>query len=251
MSLKYFGSKYSIFPLIEPHILSEINTPKTFVDVFGGGGGAIAGLSPGLFTLGETWNEIYKPSYSFFKCLQNDFETLESTCRKMTAEEGEYILYSLPHSESSSLTLASAFFVYSEASFNGNAGTNWSVGFSKNGSKDLRKLRILRDRFKDVLITCLDFRLTIADKEAFYYADPPYDFDGRGSKDKRSPGSKLPRRQYNHEFKESDHIDLRRLLEGKNAIVSGYESDLYNHLYKDWQKIKITQKEVIWKSSQN
>ena len=59
------------------------------------------------------------------------------------------------------------------------------------------------------------------------YCDPPYLFDTRS-------GGK----QYKNEMTESDHEQLLyMLMEHKGpALISGYESELYNSLLKDWHK---------------
>lgn len=106
---------------------------------------------------------------------------------------------------------------------------------------------VLRSNFQ---ITNLDFSDCI-DKiqfqKCFFYCDPPYVAETRKSFN-----------DYKFEFSESDHIRLATKLHSTNAMamVSGYESDLYNNLYRDWTKIKFPSKlnnirsglvtEVIW-----
>ncbi len=60
----------------------------------------------------------------------------------------------------------------------------------------------------------------------FLYGDPPYLHETRVSKN-----------AYDFEMTEADHIELAKVLNrfrGK-AIISGYSSDLYDELYKDWR----------------
>lgn len=48
-------------------------------------------------------------------------------------------------------------------------------------------------------------------------------------------------KNYRFEFTRQDHIDLADELHAIKglAMVSSYESDLYDELYKDWNKIKF------------
>ena len=81
-------------------------------------------------------------------------------------------------------------------------------------------------------------------KETLLYLDPPYLLDTRS------------KRIYQHEMTDEDHIELLRIIQefkGK-AIVSGYESEMYNSTLKGWHKEKKkvntemggSATEVIW-----
>lgn len=61
------------------------------------------------------------------------------------------------------------------------------------------------------------------------YADPPYLLSTRTGK------------QYKHEMSEQDHVELlETLLQHPGpVIISGYETDLYNHTLKGWTKSQI------------
>lgn len=63
----------------------------------------------------------------------------------------------------------------------------------------------------------------------FIYADPPYLLSTRC------------RKQYKHEMTEQNHCELlEALLQHKGtAIISGYDSNLYNEYLKDWRKETI------------
>jgi len=83
--------------------------------------------------------------------------------------------------------------------------------------------------------------------KAFFYCDPPYPKETRVSFN-----------DYKFEFSTKKHIELANRLhtiEGM-AMVSSYNSKLYNDLYKDWRKVEFPIKknnirssevqEVIW-----
>ena len=93
-------------------------------------------------------------------------------------------------------------------------------------------------------LDCID-RLDF--KDAFFYCDPPYPYETRASKN-----------DYLFEFTTKQHEQLAEKLhtiKGK-AMVSSYNSDLYENLYSDFTKIEFPIKnnnirsgkvqEVIW-----
>jgi len=82
----------------------------------------------------------------------------------------------------------------------------------------LREVIIEQTAFKDV-IKKNDTRDTLI------YADPPYI---SSSRDKGN--------DYRFELTEADHIELARILHNTagSVVISGYNSDLYNTLYKGW-----------------
>ena len=80
-----------------------------------------------------------------------------------------------------------------------------------------------------------------------FYCDPPYVHGSRGDA-----------RAYGFEMSDEEHADLAERLsriEGY-AVVSGYRSDLYDHLYAAWRRIdappkrchsvKTPRAEVLW-----
>lgn len=89
---------------------------------------------------------------------------------------------------------------------------------------------IIRSNFQIVtsdykhVIKRLDF------PKVFFYVDPPYPQEVRASYN-----------DYRFEFTRQDHVDLAerlRAIKGQ-AMVSSYESDFYDELYKGWNKVKF------------
>lgn len=82
-------------------------------------------------------------------------------------------------------------------------------------------------------------------EKTVFYADPPY-----------LPSVRDYGADYRHEMSEADHITLaEKLNQTKGAvIVSGYHSDLYDELYKGWDKAEkntyadraLPRTEVLW-----
>lgn len=107
--------------------------------------------------------------------------------------------------------------------------------------------QIIRSNFQ---ITNMDYKDLIPKldfEQAFFYCDPPYPKETRGSFN-----------DYKFEFSDADHRELaERLHQIKGlAMVSSYNSDLYNELYSTWRKVELPVKynnirsgkvqEVIW-----
>lgn len=106
---------------------------------------------------------------------------------------------------------------------------------------------IIRSNFQ---ITNFDFMDCIEKTDfpkAFFYCDPPYPEETRASKN-----------DYKFEFTTEKHIQLSEKLHRIQglAMISSYNSELYNELYKDWRKVEFPIKknnicsgevqEVIW-----
>lgn len=117
----------------------------------------------------------------------------------------------------------------------------------------LDQLPLIAERFRGVYIfnkKALDVIKAFDDEKTLIYVDPPYLADTRSTTD-----------VYEYEMDTDDHIVLAEHLskfKGK-VIISGYFSQLYKRLYKDWntykkqvanhasqQKKKEMKTEVIW-----
>ena len=84
--------------------------------------------------------------------------------------------------------------------------------------------------------------------DTLHYCDPPYPFRSRTEQSKR----------YKHEMSDEDHISLGGAVHklAGMVVISGYSSDLYLELYKDWESIEWTARnfchggqkrtEIIW-----
>jgi DNA adenine methylase len=64
------------------------------------------------------------------------------------------------------------------------------------------------------------------DAEALIYCDPPY-----------VHGTRASTSVYGHEMTDDDHVDLADALRGcrSKVVLSGYPSELYRKLYRDWR----------------
>lgn len=125
----------------------------------------------------------------------------------------------------------------------GETVSRWNNAISKlhDVAEVIRRQMQIINRSYESAIQKLDTETT------FFYADPPYPEETRKSKN-----------DYKYEFTIDQHIDLSDRLHRINglAMVSSYESELYNDLYHDWYKVKFPIKknnirsgevqEVVW-----
>lgn len=97
-------------------------------------------------------------------------------------------------------------------------------------------LDLIAKRLKNVTIENDDAIKVIKrydSEDMMFYCDPPYPHECREFID-----------AYEYEMSDEQHIELYEVLSrcrGK-IMVSSYENELYNKLYKDWIKIKLTPK---------
>lgn len=129
-----------------------------------------------------------------------------------------------------------------------NAQGGETVSRWKNGIEKLYDVAsAIRNDFQITNLNYSDCIDKIDFPKAFFYCDPPYPEITRNSKN-----------DYKFEFTTDDHIQLSEKLHSIQgyAMISSYESDLYNELYKDWNKVVFPSKlnnirsgkvtEVIW-----
>ncbi|MCF6159237.1 MAG: DNA adenine methylase [wastewater metagenome] len=82
------------------------------------------------------------------------------------------------------------------------------------------------ERLRNVTIECLDYRECVRrydSEDSLFYIDPPYLSSGH---------------YYNDSFTQDDHSGLTGLLHGVKGkvMVTHYQNDLYDELYRDWQR---------------
>lgn len=103
-----------------------------------------------------------------------------------------------------------------------------------NWANVYNQIEIWANRLRSVFIEnspAIDILKRWDSTEALFYVDPPYVASTRqGSGD----------RGYAHELTNQDHVDLAKQLHEVKGMVmlSGYNCDLYDELYKGWEKVE-------------
>ncbi len=257
IAYNYFGGKftwldylYSEFPLQFTHL----------VDLFGGS------FSVSLNYKGKvikTANELNEDITNFFEVLRNHEAELTKLLLLTPCSNLEYNNSWEPSADK--IEQARRFYVRVRQSFFGLGAQRKNKGWhmaktqvNAHGGETVSKWNNAIEKLHDVaeIIRC-NFQITNFDylecidkidfSGAFFYCDPPYPSETRKSFN-----------DYKFEFSTEKHIELSNKLHSIKglAMVSSYNSDLYNELYQDWRKVLLPVKnnnirsgsvqEVIW-----
>ena len=234
LAFSYYGGKYSQLDFILP------NLPKTkmFVDVFGGSAAVILNKKPSSCNI---YNDLSSRVCTFFKQLRDNPDELIKLL-KLTPYSREEFEKSFNDGKFSDVEIARKFFIQISMVFNSvpnSDKSSWATDRPKHSSVGINhlnkvdNLELLVERLRTIAIENAPAIETIKrydNKETLFYIDPPYVFSERFDKSKK----------YDYEMTDEEHIELMNLLkniEGQ-AVISGYDSKLYNEHLDGWFKIK-------------
>lgn len=257
IAFNYFGGKFTWLD----ELYSEFPTDFThLIDLFGGSFTVSLNYKGNVI---KTANELNCDITNFFEVLRDHQDELITLLLKTPCSETEY--NNAWEVSENKIEQARRFYIRVRQSFFGlgaqrknkgfhlakmhvNASGGETVSRWNNAIIKLYKVAdVIRTNFQiinssyDSCIDRLDF------DKAFFYADPPYSKQSRKSFN-----------DYKFEFSDEDHFNLSEKLHSINglAMVSGYDCELMNELYKDWRKVKFQVKknnirsgdvqEVVW-----
>lgn len=257
IAFNYFGGKFTWLK----YLYSEFPDDFThLVDVFGGSFSVSLNYKAKVL---KTANEINEEITNFFEVLRDHESELIRALLLTPASRCEY--NRCWEESDDKIERARRFYVRVRQSFFGlgaqRKNKGWHMAKTKNNASGgetvskwnnaIEKLYLVADVIRsNFQITNYDYKTAI-DKidfnKAFFYCDPPYPKQTRASFN-----------DYKFEFSQKDHEELSDRLhniEGM-AMVSSYNSDMYNSLYKNWRKVEFPVKknnirsskvkEVIW-----
>ena len=240
IAFNYFGGKFTWLDHLYENFPSDFTH---LVDLFAGSMCVSLNYRGNVI---RTANEINGEITNFFEVLRNHEEELFRWLRLTPCSETEYL--NCWDKTDDKIEQARRFYVRVRQSFFGLGAQRQNKGFHlakqhvnaqggetvsrwKNGVEKLYEVAMeIRDNFQILnrhyseVIDRIDF------PKAFFYCDPPYPEECRGSKN-----------DYRFEFTNADHEALAERLhriEGY-AMVSGYECPLMDRLYGDWRKVKF------------
>lgn len=249
--LIYYGGKTRSAEWVCRYI-SEISH-KTFVDVFGGGGGIFFAKGPSDV---DVYNDVGNVS-NFFKVLREKGDMLYRSLYftlygredfKFCSENWERFMR-----EENDLEWARCWYVQIMQSFkhqedDGSFLVSKDVNSASTFSHHVDDLFYVVKRLRNTIIENHDFRHIMVDydkDDTLFYCDPPY------VSESRSDGGK----GYRNEMSESDHNELLDLACSCKAkvIISGYASDLYDDrlVHPYWERVEKTARQGIHNSKQN
>ncbi len=239
-----------------------------FVDVFGGSGVVAINVKKEL----RVYNDIYSNLFNFFNVLRDD-ALCEDLVSRLTLTLYGKETYKDAQNNLSKVTgsVDKAYYFYiatmqsidSAGSMNHKSGWSYSKKDSRRGMAQAvsRWLRNVDENLPDSVEQIRELQVTNEDafdcinrwnrSNAIFYLDPPYMKESRVSKE-----------VYNNEFTVEEHkklIDTLIKVNG-NAIISGYDSEIYDKLAQNgWSKKEFKvctstspcennpiRKEVIW-----
>lgn len=257
IAFNYFGGKFSWLDEIYPYFPDEF---LHLAELFGGSG-AISLNYQGKAV--KTINEINSNITNFFEVLRNHETELLHLLELTPVSKEEYNRCwelsdcKIENARRFYVRLRQSFFSLGASIKNKgwhmaktkyNAKGGETVSKWNNALPKLHKVaQVLRRNVQITNYDALDCIDAIDFDGAFFYADPPYPYETRASKN-----------DYAFEFTTDQHMALADKLHNIQgmAMISSYNSPLYDDLYADWTKIELPIKknnirsgevqEVIW-----
>ncbi|MFV9549653.1 DNA adenine methylase [Algibacter sp. PT7-4] len=257
IAFNYFGGKFTWLENLYNYF------PEKITHLADGFGGSFAVTLNYEGKVVKTVNEINSDITNFFEVLRDYEDQLISKLKLTPFSRQEYDNCWEYHPDK--VERARRFYVRIRQSFfslgASRKNKGWQMALTKCNSKGgetvskwnnaIPKLHdVALELRKNIQITnynIFEFIQKLDFENIFFYFDPPYLPETRNSKN-----------DYVFEFTTKQHIQLAETahkIKGK-AMISGYESDMYNELYHDWTKIVFPSKknnirsglvtEVIW-----
>jgi DNA adenine methylase len=237
-SFPYYGGKNSQLGWLLPLIPYD----EKFCEAFGGSMGVLLNRKPSKI---DIYNDLNGRLVNFFRVLRSNRNELIEQLR-FTPYSREEFAECCEISEDSIEDARRIFVAIYQSMFNEPEPipSQWARGVSKEPDKTTNhaitfangviSLYDVADRIRHVVIEHRDALQLIPEVDSpttVFYLDPTYVLSTRGSQG---------RERYAHEMTDDMHIRLAEILnecEGKIAL-SGYDSKMYDRLYKDWFKHK-------------
>ncbi|MDR0487550.1 MAG: DNA adenine methylase [Treponema sp.] len=255
--LRYHGSKWRI----APWIISYIPKHKIYVELFGGGG-AVLLQKPRSYS--ELYNDLDGEIANVFRVARDNGNELMEKLMLTPYSREEYITAYESTGDPVEWARRTILRSYMGFATNGSTKGHGKNTYPNTGFRGHRKdsgatpahewasypecLSHITGRLKGVVIenrNALEIIPRYDNEKTVFYADPPY-----------LPSVRDYGTDYRHEMSETDHIKLAEqlnLVKG-SVLVSGYQSDLYNDLYKGWKRAEkktyadraLPRTEVLW-----
>ena len=232
-AFRYYGGKWRI----GKWIASKFPEHVCYIEPFGGAASVLLQKRPSLV---EIYNDSDNQVVNFFQVLRERESDLIRAVELTPWSRQEYEKSFLPSEEP--LESARRFYVRQWQSISASEscpgwrnvfrrGQNVTRQWNDSGSN----LWAIASRLKQVQIENQDALKLIQrtdTADTLYYIDPPYVPNTR---------AKNHRKAYRHEFSDEQHEALAKLLNKISgmAVVSGYDCELYDDLYKGWEKVSI------------
>ncbi len=235
----WYGGKFSHLDFLLPLIPCDATH---FCDVFGGSAAVLLNVKP--YSV-ETYNDLDSDLVNFFETLRNQGPKLIKAIGLTPFSREELARACTPQEGLPKLERARRFYVRARQTRTGLAQTSsegrWAhcvltsrAGMSGAVSRWLGSVEGLSEiaqRFQRVQIENAPAAEVIQrydTPDTVFYVDPPYVHSARGDS-----------AAYGYEMTDKDHESLAEVLTGVRgrAVLSGYRTDLYDRLYKEWRRV--------------
>lgn len=237
--LRYHGGKWRAAPKIIEHFPPHM----TYVEPFGGGASVLLRKRR---SKNEIYNDLDGDIVNVFKVLRDPSSSKKLLkLLEFTPFAREEMILGWEETDDP-IEQARRCLVRSHMGFGSAGATKGRTGFrgldvyegsysapAKQWSELPRQLHAIIKRLQGVVLENTD-ALKIIDQadvaSTLFYIDPPYMPETRSS-------MKGGMKYYRHEMTYEDHMQLlERVLDiNGDVIISGYESELYNEMLKDWE----------------
>lgn len=224
--------------MLAPWIISHFPKHHIYVEPFGG---AASVLLRKTRSYGEVYNELDGEIVNVFHQVRDNGENLKEALRLTPFSRDEFDQSYLPSTDP--LEQARRTIIRSFMGFGATAVMGGATGFRSNcrrsGTTPAHDwmnypdcLDMLIDRLRGVVIESRDALKCMSTHDGdttLHYVDPPYVHSERNRSHK-----------YRYEMDDDQHRELATFLHGLEGMIvlSGYDSELYNDLYADWEKVR-------------
>jgi DNA adenine methylase len=253
IAFNYFGGKFSWLEWLYAYFPNDFTH---LAEIFGGSFAVSLNYNGKCI---KTANEINSDVTNFFEVLRNNTEELVTQLELTPCSETNY--NSCWPIQGSKMERARRFYVRVRQSFYGlgaqRENKSWHMAKTKVNAqvgetvskwnnalpKLLEVARVIRANFQIIEMDAIKAIKRLDDINTFFYLDPPYLLETRGSKN-----------DYRYEFSEDQYRSLAKVLyEIKvKAMISGYDHPLMFELFesKGWTKIEFPSKKNNIRSKQ-
>lgn len=251
--IKYPGAKWGV----APWVISHFPEHRSYLEPFFGSGAVLFTKSRSAI---ETVNDIDGDAVNLFDWIRKDPARLAHAIRFTPYARDEYDrAWAAQYTETDNFRRAVNFYIRMMMG-HGFRTTGEKVGWkndvqgreaayaAKCWAKTPEVIIQAAERLRGVQIEnrpAVELIRRFNYQNVLIYADPPYML-----------GTRQNRKQYRHEMTDDDHMELLEAIKAHRgpAIISGYDSDLYNRELKGWYKdgrTSFTQtaskrREILW-----